>query len=1754
MNMFLSKKIQGIALGLALTLTLSPAPAAPIGNTLELPLIGFRNVNTNATSYNASTDTFKVSSDELTFFDGAPPIIDFTNAQLNLQIKVNDSGALVTNGAAQDLTISGDVTIDGVAYSGVLLTAKVIAFGFNNSSGTTDSFDFQLNGIAGALSSFYPSELGISLTSESSNFNNSFAVNFNGRAKGTVGGVEVAPLLASLGDFVWDDLDKDGFQDNNEPGIDGVTVYLFALAPGELCSDRTVDTAFDSTVTHSGGMYGFTDLDAGDYCVQFEAPAGYVFSPNDVGGDTGDSDADPTTGKTTTISLAPGDNDLTWDAGLYLEVINASLGDFVWKDLNEDGIQDTNEPGFENVTVNLYSLGNGTNCDTSGFPDDSTTTNTSGFYNFNDLTPGNYCVEFISPAGFVFSPADQGGNDLKDSDVDVNTGLTVVTTLDPGENDPSWDAGLYQPVLTASLGNFVWLDVNANGIQDDVTVEPGFAGVTVNLLTPGLNGCNTGDEDIVDSTTTDGNGFYGFSDLAPGDYCVQFVKPNGYVFSPVNTTTNDRDSDADLLNGQTSVITLEAGDNDLTWDAGLFLRPLATLGDRVWNDLNADGIQNCVDNGDGIIGGAGDTGPECNSGISNVTVYLLINVNGDANCNDGDGVSDEYVSQTTSTDGNGFYEFADLDPDLEYCVRFDQPSVNAALNCNDIINPGIGAQFSPANAGGNDAVDSDANTMTGQTGNISLNSDQFDRRWDAGAYCPAKIGDMLVDDRNRDGIQGSLADEPGIDGQLVQLVKCEAGVPGTNIIDSTTTADGGMYMFNPLPPGEYAVIFSKPAGTEFSPSNEGGNDNLDCDANPNGYTACTTLAANEYNQSVDACVNTPPAGLGNFVFEDKNLNGIQDGGEPGVNGLTVNLLLPGDDLTCNTSDDEMSGFSTTTAGNGAYEFTGLNPGTYCVEFDITSLPVDFCTTEGFALGAPKFTLANTGGNDELDSDANTTNGKTSNIVLVPTEFDDSIDAGIYCPAKIGDRVWDDANNNGLQDDGESGVAGIEVQLFGCGVDGVAGTSDDVITGESRFTDNTDGNYMFGAEPGVFDLAPGNYFVKFINPNDGREFTTLNQGTDDNIDSDCPVSGISSCATMTSRGINLSRDCGIIPPPPPPPNCDLVIDKTCKINTPPPPTFEKCSGKLQEFTVTWTGGDINVSGLPNDAPNGNVTTGQDVTFYGPFDNNDVLVNITGAVSGQSKFHMSCSDDDFNDPTDCGKLAGNSKNNDVGFINEWKLEGFVDADNTVLACNSSSAGDFPTEQSCSFTPTYASCDTQGKPTSLTFKYTGGGCTDSSNDQSGAGKAGCSGDVNGLLGVSVVAGDNDLNEIYAISANSVGPGEEFTITSDKFNSNSRINITNAGGTESNGFHTSCSVPLEVGDKFGSLELVGFNDVTAGTDVLYGYTVTNNGDPLNNVSIFDSELGTIAGMLDFATGQSRQFTKVGNVASTTTNVATVTGTLANGAECPASDELTVEVIVPVAPVTPVSCSDIKDITALSMVWNGNETVSITNGSEIFNNVSPGNQITFQRGDSGNDVVLSIQGATLNATSKFHVSCSDDDMDSSEDCGMSQGDGKGTDSDFNNQWLLDGMTGENGSFACGLTNTGVIQPEAGSAPGGSTGGKLSGATSLDIDDDKIKWKLTNTGSQDAYVSEVIVTWPADHEQVKKFKLEGDFAKDVYDGGQSTRVPADKAFESDDKKRKLKAGDDKNLEIEFTEKFKENSQADYSITVIFEDGTVLQFN
>ncbi|WP_235299793.1 SdrD B-like domain-containing protein, partial [Portibacter marinus] len=687
------------------------------------------------------------------------------------------------------------------------------------------------------------------------------------------------------------------------------------------------------------GSYEFTGLTPGDYSVQFVLPLGSEYSPLNASGDEAtDSDADPAmSGMTEVVTLVSGQTNDDLDAGLYEP---ASIGDFVWLDEDGDGVQDDGEEGVEGVTVNLK--------DENGNVIASTTTGSDGSYEFTGLTPGDYSVQFVLPANNTFSPLNASGDEANDSDADPSMGgMTEVVTLTSGQTNNDLDAGLYTP---ASIGDFVWLDTDADGVQD--AGEEGIEGVAVNLKDE--NG------DVIASTTTEADGSYEFTGLAPGDYSVQFVLPAGSEYSPLNASGNEAtDSDADpAMAGMTEVVTLASGETNDDLDAGLY-EP-ASIGDYVWLDADADGIQ--------------DDGEE---GIGGVTVSLT-----DENGNPVEDVDGNVVA-AVQTNGSGFYEFTNLVPG-DYIVVFETPE---------------GLQSSPSNQGGDDSKDSDADETTGESPVVNLESGENDPTIDAGFYAPASIGDFVFLDDNGNGIQdpGEIA----VANVTVNL-KDENG----NTISTTSTNGVGKYEFTGLTPGTYSVQFVLPLGRVFSPVNQGGNEANDSDADPSmgGMTEVVTLTSGQTNNDLDAGLYTP-ASIGDFVWLDTDADGVQDNGEQGIEGVTVNLKDVNGDVIA----------STTTGSDGSYAFTGLAPGDYSVQFVLPA--------------GSEYSPLNASGDEATDSDADPAmGGMTEVVTLTSGETNDDLDAGLYESASIGDYVWLDADADGIQDDGEEGIGGVTVSL------------------------------------------------------------------------------------------------------------------------------------------------------------------------------------------------------------------------------------------------------------------------------------------------------------------------------------------------------------------------------------------------------------------------------------------------------------------------------------------------------------------------------------------------------------------------------------------------------------------------------------------------------------------------------------------------------------------------------------------------------
>lgn len=189
------------AAAIAMTVPVT-SPAALLGSTLTFPQLTFD--NQGATNYSAATDQFVVDASPLAIrllAGGTPFLITPTGSgeAFSINATIDDTGALVGGVPGDDLLVVGDVNLGGLgSFSGVLLTGEITGFGFQDSGGTTDFYDFTFTLTGGQLASLYSPTLGVSLTSEQSNFVGDFTANFGGEAKGTLGAVIPVPAAVWL--------------------------------------------------------------------------------------------------------------------------------------------------------------------------------------------------------------------------------------------------------------------------------------------------------------------------------------------------------------------------------------------------------------------------------------------------------------------------------------------------------------------------------------------------------------------------------------------------------------------------------------------------------------------------------------------------------------------------------------------------------------------------------------------------------------------------------------------------------------------------------------------------------------------------------------------------------------------------------------------------------------------------------------------------------------------------------------------------------------------------------------------------------------------------------------------------------------------------------------------------------------------------------------------------------------------------------------------------------------------------------------------------------------------------------------------------------------------------------------------------------------------------------------------------------------------------------------------------------------------
>jgi hypothetical protein len=647
-------------------------------------------------------------------------------------------------------------------------------------------------------------------------------------------------------------------------------------------------------MTVSDGTFQFSGVGPGTYTVREELQTGWVQT---------------STPTTYSITTASGTN---VSGNVFGNFQLVTIGGTVFNDVNGDGAQELGDGGLQGWTVDLIQGQNTT----------TTTTGSDGSFSFSGIGPGMFTVKEVVQPGWV----------------QTTTPTTYSVTTISGTNSTGNVFGNFQ---TVTISGTVFKDVNGNGIQE--MGDLGLSMWAVDLFKG---------QTLVKSVLTGTDGSFSFTGIQPGAYTVQEELEPGWL----QTTTPTAYS-----------VTTSSGTNVSGEAFGNF--QMVSISGLIFNDLNGDGIQQSGDGGlnmwtvdlvgsstakrmtvsDGTFQFSG-VGPgtytvreELQTGwvqTSSPTTYSVTTASG---TNVSGNVFGDFqlgtLGGTVFEDltGNGFS--AD-DPPLS--------SSKQAVTVNLFLNGGgtpltsvptdTNGNYTFSNLGpGSYTVQETVPTgwqLTAQTGATTVATSGFassGNNFDDFKF--VTISGTVFNDLNGDGTQES--GELGLSGWTVDLIQ------GQNTIKATTAADGS-FSFSGVGPGTFTVQEELQAGWVQT-------------STPTTYPVTT---ASGTNVTGNVFGNFQTVMVSGTVFNDLNDNHVQDSGEPGLNGVTINL-------------DGIA--AATTNAQGIYTISNVGPGSHTVSEVIPTAYIatapasgstSFTATEGvnpianFADALPTQTLDN----------------------------------------------------------------------------------------------------------------------------------------------------------------------------------------------------------------------------------------------------------------------------------------------------------------------------------------------------------------------------------------------------------------------------------------------------------------------------------------------------------------------------------------------------------------------------------------------------------------------------------------------------------------------------------------------------------------------------------------------------------------------------------------------------------------------------
>ena len=710
------------------------------------------------------------------------------------------------------------------------------------------------------------------------------------------------------------------------------------------------------------------------------------------------------------------------------------------------------EAPYAGVTVALLKKDGTPVLDKDGNPV-TAVTDAQGKYSFIGLPLGEYRVSVVDPTSGPLAgtkPTEAYTGRYKTT-ADVTIAEATGSVIDV-------NFGFVKP---ASVGDYTWMDVNRDGIQD--ADEPALPGVTVTLTYEDGSAVTDASGNVVTAKTSDANGKYSFENLLPGGYKVSFQAPAGY-----EATTSDAGTDRAFdSNGATASVTLAQDQTDDTIDFGAV--GTGVIGDQLFLDVNQDG-GNAPDAGDKVLPG--------------VKVTLTWTGPG--------GITRTYE---TTTDADGKYKFENLLPG-EYKVSVDRESLLAAEPLLNVLTHDPSGDVASKTVVSED-VKKDAAKLAQAfklTASVTLTGEKnqnLDQDWGFGISADTAIKKAITDpDEEAQKTFEFTPDQhvtytltltnngPGVATGVKAVDKLPAGVvfesaAGDGTYDSAT----GVWDLSGLTLAKGEV---KKIAITVTVTGEGA-----------GALVTNVARISHQDQAGDNPTNNESSAsfkggynLGGTIYRDSDGSYSKSDSEQRFKGVTVALL--NEDGTP-VLDSEGKPMTAVTDEKGAYQFVGLAPTSYRVVI----------------VDPDKGDLAGL-----IPTQAYTGRGATEASVTITDASVQGVDFGLVAPATIGDRVWNDADGNGV-DNGEPGVPGVTVILKDANGAEVARTTTDA-NGNYRFTGLVPGTYTVDIEvPAGFNAAMTSMTV------------TVGEG-EENLDVDFPLTVIPAPTPATTVAKVLAR--------------------------------------------------------------------------------------------------------------------------------------------------------------------------------------------------------------------------------------------------------------------------------------------------------------------------------------------------------------------------------------------------------------------------------------------------------------------------------------------------------------------------------------------------------------------------------------------------------------------------------------------------------